>query len=67
MVDMVQQGNSLSNWLKLGKNLKERRSCDDLIAICPACGTSFDVDKNHYNTMMSTFCPNCGKYIGYDK
>lgn len=64
---MAQQANSLSYKLTLGKNLKDRRSCECLIAICPACGQSFDIDRKHYNETMSTFCPNCGKFIGYDK
>lgn len=64
---MVQQGNSISYKLTLGKNLKDRRNSESLIAICPACGQSFDVDRKHYNETISTFCTNCGKFIIYNK
>ena len=62
---MVQQVN---NEYYFNKNsIIDRKNNSFLLAICPKCGNTFEMDRGFYAMYLAIYCPYCNAFIHFHK
>ena len=62
---MVQQENK-KYYLKK-KDIIDRKNNSFLLAVCPKCGSKFEIGRQFYAMYLAKYCPYCNTLINFNK